>query len=115
MKKKFLRSDWMRHSRLGKNRKKLQKWRRPRGMHSKIRKKRFGYPSFPSVGYMTPKEHAHKVDGAKTVLVHNLNELMKADKKSSIIIARVGAKKKLEIMKKADEMSIKVINAGGKK
>lgn len=114
MKKRFLRSDWMRHSRLGKNRKKLQKWRKPRGMHSKIRKKRVGYPSFPAVGYRTPRNDACKVRGLVPVLVHNVRELENAGRGSGVIIAGVGAKKKIEIMKTANEKGIKVLNAGGK-
>lgn len=115
MTRKFLRTDYMRYSRLGKKRKKLQVWRRARGKHSKIRRKRFGYPVMPTVGYMTARKDAGKIDGLKPLLVHNLNELSQADKNSIVILARVGAKKKIELMKKAEEMKIKICNAGGKR
>ena len=48
-------------------------------------------------------------------LVHNLSELESLGKDNAAIIARIGARKKLEIIKKADELKIKVLNIGGKK
>mgnify|MGYP001567581990 CR=1 FL=1 len=110
---KFMRSDTRRHLRLGKRNKKLQKWRKPRGRHNKIRRKRFGYPLKPSPGFKTPIKHSGLVQGLKPVLVHNLKELDKAHKNSIIIIARIGAKKKIEILKKAQELKLKIANAGG--
>lgn len=112
---KFLRTDWTRHSRLGKNRKKLQVWRRARGKHSKIRRKRMGYPVMPTVGYMTERKDSGKIDGLTPILVHNLAELSLANKNSIVILARVGAKKKLDLIKKAEEMKLRIHNLGGKK
>jgi large subunit ribosomal protein L32e len=113
---RFLRSDWMRLSRLGKNRRKKQKWRRARGRHNKLRNKRFGYPVMPTVGYASPKSESGLIQGLKPVLVHNLAELSTLDKKKNIaILARVGAKKKLELMKKANESGIKIYNINKEK
>lgn len=112
---KFLRTDHMRHSRLGKNRKKKQVWRRARGKHSKIRRKRMGYPVMPTIGYATPRKDSGKVEGKIPLLVHNAAEMKKANQNSIIILARVGARKKLELIKLADEMKIKIMNLGGKK
>lgn len=114
MAKKFLRSDWMRHRRIGKNRRKLQKWRRPRGRHSKIRRKRFGYPSKVMIGFSSPKKNLGLIQGLKPILVHNIKEILSLKKDSIAIIARVGAKLKLEMLKIASEKSIKILNAGGK-
>src|SRR3989344_3820939 len=100
---KFLRQDWMRHSRLGKGRKKLQKWRRPRGRHSKIRRKRFGYPLKVMIGFSSPKKDAGKIYGHIPVLVHNIKEMSILKKGSVAILARVGAKLKIEMLKKARE------------
>jgi len=112
---KFIRTDYKRLSRLGKNRKKLQRWRRARGKHSKIRRKRFGYPVMPTVGYKKSRKESGLIKGLKPVLVHSINELSKIGKNSIVIIARVGAKKKLEIIRKAEEMKIAISNIGGKK
>lgn len=113
-KPKFVRTDSFRFSRLGKNRRKLQVWRSAKGMHSKIRRRREGYPAIPTIGYGSPKELAGKVNGLTPVLVHNLNELQNLNKHSIAIIARIGAKKKIEMLKKASELGIKVMNAGVK-
>lgn len=112
---KFLRQDYMRHSRLGKGRKKLQKWRRPTGKHSKIRRKRSGYPAAPTIGYGSPRSEAYKVNGVIPVLVHNVKELEKLTKNSMAILAKVGAKNKLAMIKKASELNIKILNVSGAK
>jgi|SRR3989344_3923230 len=111
---KFLRQDWERHSRIGKGRKKLQKWRRPRGRHSKIRRKRFGYPIKVMIGFKQDVSQAGLIEGLKPSLVYNIQEISKLTKNSiAIIAARVGAKKRIELLKKAHDLGIKVV--GGKK
>lgn len=115
MKRKFVRSDTTRHLRLGKKRRKLQVWRRPRGRHNKIRRKRFGYPLQPGVGFCSPKASSGKINNKVPMLIHNLKELSKATKNNVIIIARVGAKKKLDLLKKAAEMNLEIINLRGAK
>jgi len=112
---KFLRADTFRHLRLGKKRRKLQKWRRPRGLHNKLRLKRTGHPVSPSIGYGTPKHLSGKVSGMNPVLVHNMQELLALKKDDAAILARIGAKKKLEMIKYADAQKIKILNLGGKK
>ena len=107
MKLKFLRQDYMRHLKLGKNRKKLQKWRKPKGRHSKMREKRKGYPISPSIGYKSQKV-------VTQIIINNLNELKNLNEKNPIIIAKkVGAKKKIEIIKLAQERNIKILNVKG--
>lgn len=113
--KKFIRRDYKRFFKLGKNRKNKQVWRRARGIHNKIRKNRFGYPSAPTIGYGTPRSEFGLVGGLKPVLVHNPSELSRVGKGSIVILARVGAKKKLELIKQAEEMKIKIFNLGGQK
>ena len=112
---KFIRPDTFRFSRLGKNRRKLQKWRRVRGKSNKMRLGRAGYSVVPRVGFKTPKKEAGKIKGFMPKLVHNLSELQTLTKDEAAILARVGAKKKLELIKKADELKIKILNLGGKK
>lgn len=115
MTKRFLRSDTRRHLRLGKKRRKNQTWRAPRGRHSKIRRKRRNYPAMPGIGYKSPSHLSGRIKGLKPVLVHNISGLNNISKDSIIIIARVGAKNKIEIIKKANEMNLKIFNIGGKK
>jgi len=115
MSKRFVRTDSFRFSRLGKNRKKKQVWRRADGVQSKIRRKRRGYITIPTIGIRTPRKIRDKIQNLNPILVHNSSELSKAGKDSIAIIARVGARKKLEIIKKASELGIKIYNIGGKK
>ncbi len=114
---KFYRADTIRLLRLGKKRRKLQKWRKPRGLHNKTRLKRFSYPVQPGVGFANPKATLGRVSGLIPMLIHNLSELFKANSKENIIIiARsVGAKKRIEIIKKANELGITIANLRGKK
>ena len=115
MSKEFIRQDYMRHSKIGKNRKKLQKWRRPKGRDSKMRLGMKGYPKQVRVGYKSSKKESGKINGLSVQLVHNLKELISAEKNKIIILARIGAKKKIELMKTANEKGIKILNAGGSK
>ena len=109
--KKFIRTDYWRHSRLGKRRKKLQVWRRARGKHSKIRRRRKGYPAIPIIGYKQPMKDSGKINNLLPVVVNNVKEVEKINKNQGIIIAsRVGARKKLDIIKKAESMKIQILN-----
>ncbi|MEK6844325.1 MAG: eL32 family ribosomal protein [Nanoarchaeota archaeon] len=115
MSKGFIRQDYMRHLKLGKNRKKLQKWRKPKGMHSKMRQKRKGYPKTVSIGYGTPKEGSGKIKGLIPMRINNIAELNKIGKENiAVISARIGARKKIDLIKKAEEMKIKILNLGVK-
>ena len=93
MPKKFIRRDSVRYSKIGKGRRKLQKWRKPKGRDNKMRLKRKSYPKTVSIGYGKPKKKNPQV------LIRNLNDLVSADKNSEIIISkRIGAKKKIDII-----------------
>ena len=107
---RFVRPDTFVMQRIGKGRRKMQKWRRVRGKHNKTRLGRFSYPVMPQVGYRTPKKEAGRVQGLFPKLVHNVKELVLLDKNSIAIIARIGARKKIELIKKANELGIKVLN-----
>lgn len=67
----------------------------------------------PSIGYRAPKElrYLHP-SGFKEVLVYNVDDLQKIDaSKEAVKIAHtVGKKKRSEILKKAEELKIKVLN-----
>ena len=88
-------------------------WRKPRGLHSKIRIREKSKIRMPSIGWraLKAKRGLHP-SGFKEVLVHNLKELEKIDpKKEAVkIFHAVGKKKREEILKKAKELKIKVLN-----
>lgn len=106
-KPKFLRSSAIAYKRLGK------KWRKSRGWHSKVRIREKGKPKMPSVGYGAPRElrYLHP-SGFREVLVSNVNDLQKIDPSKEVVkIAHaVGKKKRSGILKKAEELKIKVLN-----
>jgi len=110
----YLRTDWHKKSRLGRGRKKKQKWRRPRGRHNKIRLRRKGKPKRPEVGYGSPREVKGTINGLKPVKIVKLKDLERIDKESQIAIidGKLGLKKKIELVKKAKELGIQLnINA----
>jgi large subunit ribosomal protein L32e len=84
------------------------KWRKPTGIHSKMRNGFRGHRNMPSVGYRSPNEVrglTHK--GLMPLVVSNLNDLSKVTKENVIVIAHgVGARKRLSIVAKAKEMKV---------
>ena len=89
------------------------KWRKPKGIHSKIRHKFKGRRKMPSPGYKSPAEvkglHA---SGLKIIGVSSINDIIKIRKESegAVIAGSVGMRKKLEILKKAKDMNISILN-----
>lgn len=108
MKKRFLRRNWNKYKRLGLRNKKKQKWQRPRGKHSKMRRRRKGYPPRVEPGYRTPNADRGKISGLFPVLVRNVRDLYKIGDGNIAVIAHVGKRKRVEILNKAREMKIKL-------
>ena len=102
---KFLRRVWGNYSKLGRRRKKKQIWRRPRGRDNKMREKRRGYPSIVSIGY-----RKKSTERKNMIVIRNIQELEKCSKKDYLILGNVGKKKKIEILKKAQEKRIPIFN-----
>jgi len=103
----FLRQDAHKVKRLKK------KWRAPKGIHSKMRRKLRGYRKQPSIGYSSPKKvrYLHP-SGLKEILVHNLKNLENINPKieAAVIAKTVGVRKKIELLKKTKELKINVLN-----
>jgi ribosomal protein L32E len=114
-KPKFLRRTSIRLSKLGRKRKKKQVWRRPTGRDNKMREQRRGKPSIVSIGYSTNKKTKGKIKEKTPVFVKNIKELEKIGKQNIIILGNVGKKKKIEIVKKANELSLEIANLNVKK
>ena len=112
---KFLRRGSIRHSKLGKKRKKKQVWRNPTGRHNKMRGKRKGYPAVVSIGYRKKKNERGKILDKIPILVNNLRDLEKVTGKDIVLIGRVGKKRKIDIMKKAKEMNLEIHKLNPKK
>lgn len=110
MKIKFLRRNTGEYSRIGKKRKRLQKWRKPRGRDNKMRLRRKGYPRTVEIGYKKDAKTRGLVEGKEQVIVRNILDLEKVGKEQRVLIGKVGMKKRKEIVEKAKEKGIKIVN-----
>ena len=103
----FIRQDAHKKKRLGK------KWRRPKGLHSKIRLKLRGRGKRVSAGYRSPRKirNVHK-SGLKQCIVSSIRDLenLDAQKNCLIISSSLGTKKKIIILKKAKENGFNILN-----
>ena len=103
-KPRFRRSDAHRVPRLE------MKWHAPKGGDNKIRRKMRGHPRQPAIGWGAPR-HARNLspEGFEQVVVYTAAEL--ANVKGACIIARtLGRRKRIELLKKAQDMKLKVLN-----
>ncbi|WP_400207392.1 50S ribosomal protein L32e [Candidatus Methanomassiliicoccus intestinalis] len=103
----FYRQEWFRFSRLGK------KWRRPKGMHSKMRCHIKYRPNVVSIGYRGPRDvRGLHPSGFKEVLIWKPEDLdaINPAVEAVRIGGSVGAKKRMAIQAKADTLGIRVLN-----
>src|SRR3989344_9341090 len=109
-KPKFFRQGWDRYIRLGRTVKKRRKWRRANGGDSKMRLKERGKAAKPTVGWGSDKKIRGMIKGVSPTRVENLTELANVPKGNGVIIGHVGKKNKMELIKKANEMGLKILN-----
>jgi large subunit ribosomal protein L32e len=106
-KPKFKRQESWRYTRVN------ERWRRPVGIDSKMRKKTKGWPPSPQIGYRTPKrQRGLHPSGYLEVSVHTAEDLYELDPRiHAVRIARtVGGKKRAELLVLAEERRIFVLN-----
>ena len=103
----FKRQNWFRYKRLG------DKWRRPRGIHSKMRR-HFKYRiTVVQPGFRGPASvRGLHPSGFEEVMIHNPKEVDNVDPKTQAIriSSKVGDKKREIIVKKADDLKIRIFN-----
>ncbi|MCB9358580.1 hypothetical protein H6503_01490 [Candidatus Woesearchaeota archaeon] len=81
-----------------------RKWRKPRGLHNKVRLSHKGYTKLVKVGYGT----AGKI---QPLVVKNLTDIAALKAGTEIVVSSsLGQKKRLELIKKAEELKLKIIN-----
>jgi large subunit ribosomal protein L32e len=107
---KFLRQEWFRH---GNIRRKWLKWRRPRGVHSKLREhvKGKGFAPMPGYGTDARLKNVHPC-GLYEVAVCNAAELRRLDPKTQAgrIAKGVGGLKRAEMQAEAERLGIRILN-----
>ena len=89
------------------------KWRRPKGRHSKLRRHKKGRGSLPQPGYGAPKnKRGMHPCGLFEVMISNMSDLGKIDVKTQCARIRrtVGIRKRIMINEKAKELKIKILN-----
>ena len=103
----FKRQEWFRYQKLG------ESWRRPRGIHSKMRRGMKRRPPMVEIGYRGPAlvRDLHP-SGFEEVLVYNVEGLENIDPKTQAarIGGTVGVKKRITIENRAKELGIRVLN-----
>lgn len=107
-KPRFRRQESWRYKRV------TDRWRRPHGIDSKMRKKVKGWPASPTVGYQSPKAtRGLHPSGYVETRVFNVEDLAGIDPEiQAVRVAHtVGAKKRVEIIATAEEKGIHVLNS----
>ncbi|MEE8299944.1 MAG: 50S ribosomal protein L32e [Desulfatiglandales bacterium] len=108
LKPKFKRRESIRYKKLSRG-----GWRKPRGIHHKVRLNRGGKGESPSIGYGTKAEQkgVHP-SGYMDVLVENPSQLATLDKERDAvrISGRVGDFKAQKIMEDSKKLGLKILN-----
>lgn len=108
---RFVRRNWWQKPRFGKD----HSWRKPRGQHSKQREDRKHAPERVKVGYRGPKKARDlHPSGFEEVHVHNPDDLdeIDPDTEAARIASGVGKRKRIDIIQKAQDEGIHVLNPG---
>ena len=103
----FKRQEWFRYQKLG------EAWRRPRGIHSKMRRGMKRRPPMVEIGYGGPAlVRGLHPSGFEEVMVYNVDGLEDIDPKTQAarIGGTVGVKKRIAIENRAKELGIRVLN-----
>ncbi len=105
---KFARQEWFRHAKLDGD-----TWRKPRGVHSKLRKNLKYRPSKVSIGFRGPKDvRGLHPSGFEEILVHRVKDLEDLDpERHAVRIAHgVGMRKRIDIENKVEELDLRLLN-----
>ncbi|MCL2712116.1 MAG: 50S ribosomal protein L32e [Methanomassiliicoccaceae archaeon] len=103
----FKRQEWFRYPKLG------EKWRRPKGLHSKMKRNLKRRPPVVDIGFRGPAlARGLHPSGFEEKLVFTVDELNGVDPKTQAVRigASVGTKKRIQIEDKAFELGIRVLN-----
>jgi large subunit ribosomal protein L32e len=91
-------------------------WRKPKGLDNKVRKSIKGWPRRVKVGYRGPAAvRGYHSSGHTEVMVYNAEDLSRVVAGRDVVRmgGTVGARKRAEIMKRASELGLKILNPQG--
>jgi large subunit ribosomal protein L32e len=104
----FRRQEGYRHVKL------KESWRRPKGRHSKLRKSERARGTTPRSGYGSPREvRGLNRLGYRETRVSSMRDMERLDPREemAVISGSVGRKKRLELLRLAEERKVRVSNA----
>ncbi|MDG6220522.1 MAG: 50S ribosomal protein L32e [Candidatus Thermoplasmatota archaeon] len=105
----FKRQEWFRYKKLGVS------WRKPRGLHSAMRRNYKYRPPMARIGFGGPTiTRGLHPSGFREVMVYNTKDLEKIDPKvdAARIGHGVGTRKRIAIVEEARKKKIRVLNGG---
>jgi large subunit ribosomal protein L32e len=90
-------------------------WRRPKGLDSKMRIKKKGWPKSVEIGYRSPRSiRGLHPSGFEEVMIYNVTDLEKINLGNVARIGHtVGMKKRSKIIERAKELKIRILNSRG--
>ncbi len=107
-KPEFLRQDSHKKGEISNN------WRKPKGLQSKMRLHKKGYRRSVEIGWKSPADvKGLHSNGLMPVNVSNISQLdlIKKETHGVVVSKTVGMKKKADILQKAKDLSLTVLNA----
>lgn len=96
-----------------------ESWRKPKGIDNRVRRRFKGQLPMPKIGYGSNKATKNLLpNGTRRVLINNVKELemlmMHAKGHSAEVAHGVSARKRIGIVKRAKELSIKLTNGAAR-
>lgn len=107
---RFIRQESWRYHRVKDN------WRRPTGIDSKMRAHKKGWPSLVDIGYRGPSEaRGLHPSGYREVIVKTISDMETLNPETDAvrISGTIGARKRRDIVDRAEELGLKVLNQCG--
>ena len=88
------------------------RWKRPKGLQSKMRERRKGNPKYIEPGYGSPREvRGATAEGFFPVVVRSLGDIAGVKEGSGVIVAAaVGMRKKAGLLRAAAEKKLRLLN-----
>ncbi|MHA2245236.1 MAG: 50S ribosomal protein L32e [Candidatus Hodarchaeales archaeon] len=90
-----------------------ERWRKARGIDSKTREKKGGWPISPKIGFRSPKQVRYQSSsGKEEILIYSPVDLSLIDSNRQVgrIAGKIGRKKREEIVMEAGLLNIRILN-----